>query len=90
MNILSDFQKQHPNVSISLITGTSPKLLEMVQKYMLDAAFITGQIKSNLIEVEYTIQDVVSIMTKSGVKAEQTPKTRQYFLKDAQLLNNGL
>ncbi|WP_117170100.1 LysR family transcriptional regulator substrate-binding protein [Paraliobacillus sediminis] len=46
MNILSDFQKQHPNVSISLITGTSPKLLEMIQKYKLDAPFITGQTKN--------------------------------------------
>lgn len=79
MNILSDFQKQHPNVSISLITGTSPKLLEMVQKYKLDAAFITGQIKSNLIQVEYTIQDVVSLITKRGVEAEQRPKTWAVF-----------
>ncbi|WP_062051054.1 LysR substrate-binding domain-containing protein [Bacillus sp. JCM 19034] len=79
MNILSDFKKQHPNVSISLITGTSPKLLEMIQKYKLDAAFITGQTKSNLIEVEYTIQDVVSLITKRGVKPEQTPKTWAVF-----------
>ncbi|WP_183041262.1 LysR family transcriptional regulator [Salipaludibacillus neizhouensis] len=79
MNILSDFQKQHPNVSISLITGTSPKLLEMIQKYKLDAAFITGQTQTNLFEIEYTIQDVVSLVTKRGVKAEQTSKTWAVF-----------
>ncbi len=79
MNILSDFQKQHSNVSISLITGTSPKLLEMIQKYKLDAAFITGQTKTNTFEIEYTIQDVVSLITKKGVKAEQTPKTWAVF-----------
>lgn len=79
MDILSDFQKQHPNVSISLITGTSPKLLEMIQKYKLDAAFITNQSKSHLIEIEYTIQDVVSLITKRGVKAKQTPETWAVF-----------
>ncbi|SDM43579.1 LysR family transcriptional regulator [Sediminibacillus halophilus] len=79
MNILSDFQVQYPNVSISLITGTSPKLLEMIQKYKLDAAFITGQTKPDFIEIEYTIQDVVSLITKKDFKTEQTPKTWAVF-----------
>lgn len=79
MNILADFQKQHPSVSISLITGTSPELLEKVLKYKLDAAFVTGQAKSDLIDIEYTIQDVVSLITKNGTQIDQETKTWTVF-----------
>lgn len=79
MDILSDFHKQHPDASISLITGTSPKLLELIQKHKLDAAFITNQPKSDLIEIEYTIQDTVCLITKSGVMAKEKPQTWAVF-----------
>lgn len=63
MGILSDFQQKYANVSVSLNTGTSPKLLEQVQKYKLDVAFVTGEVNERNISVEYTIEDVVSVIT---------------------------
>ncbi|RKL64852.1 LysR family transcriptional regulator [Salipaludibacillus neizhouensis] len=70
MSILSDFQQNYANVSLSLNTGTSPKLLEQVQKYQLDAAFVTGEVKATNVSVEYTIEDIVSVITSKSKQEE--------------------
>lgn len=64
MNILSDFQLQYPDVSLSLITGTSSELLAKVLNYQLDGAFITGDIKSPQLICEYTMQEQVKLLTQ--------------------------
>lgn len=79
MNSLSDFQQDYANVSLSLNTGTSPYLLEQVQKYKLDAAFVTGEVKAKNIAVEYKIEDTVCLVTSRRRKKEAFPQTWAVF-----------
>lgn len=79
MSILSDFQQDYSNVSLSLNTGTSPKLSEQVQKYQLDAAFVTGEVNERKVSIEYTIEDTVAVIRNKGVEEKAFPETWAVF-----------
>jgi DNA-binding transcriptional LysR family regulator len=64
MNALSDFQTQYPRVSLSILTGTSSELLSKVHNHQLDGAFVTGEIHSPHLIMEYRVQDEIKILTK--------------------------
>jgi len=65
MESLAEFKKEHPNVSVSLITGTSPELQEKVLKYKIDAAFVTGDSRVDALEYEFCIVDEVALVSKT-------------------------
>jgi DNA-binding transcriptional LysR family regulator len=71
LNVLSDFQTRYPQVSLSLVTGTSPELRAKVLNYELDGAFVTGDIDSPMLFPEYEIRDVVGLVMRNG--RENTP-----------------
>ncbi|WP_145019068.1 LysR family transcriptional regulator [Paenibacillus sp. Y412MC10] len=63
MNVLSDFQSCYPEVSLSLVTGTSSELLSMVMDRRLDGAFVTGDIPPSQLVFEYTVKDEIMLVT---------------------------
>ncbi|MDF2960461.1 MAG: LysR family transcriptional regulator [Paenibacillus sp.] len=69
MNALSDFQTRHPNVSLSLSTGSSQDLLSKVLNRQLDGAFVTGDIQSPPLIFEYTVQDEIILLTQKAGEA---------------------
>ncbi|MCR2804013.1 LysR family transcriptional regulator [Paenibacillus soyae] len=56
---LSDFQSKYPEVSLSLVTGTSPQNYAKVQNRELDGAFCTGEYDLSQVQVAYEIQEEV-------------------------------
>ncbi|WP_372663410.1 LysR family transcriptional regulator [Cohnella sp.] len=64
---LSEFQRRYPEVSLSLITGTSPQNYEKVLNRQLDGAFFTGDFNMSALEVEAEIRDEVVLLTTSEV-----------------------
>jgi LysR family transcriptional regulator, cell division regulator len=63
MHALSEFQTEHPRVSLSLSTGHSQQLLSKVFNHELDGAFVTGPIQSSQLIFDYTVQDEVVLLT---------------------------
>lgn len=61
---LSDYQTMYPDVSLSLLTGSSPQLISQVLNYQLDGAFVTGSLPPKVV-AEYVEQDEVKLLTKS-------------------------
>ncbi|MFE6079045.1 LysR family transcriptional regulator [Paenibacillus sp. NPDC057886] len=65
MEILNEYQVTYPEVSISLVNATSPKLLrKKIQEYEIDGAFISGACVKEGLKVEYEMQDTVHILSK--------------------------
>ncbi|WP_413374651.1 LysR family transcriptional regulator [Paenibacillus taichungensis] len=65
MEILNEYQVTYPEVSISLVNATSPKLLrKKIQEYEIDGAFISGACVKEGLKVEYEMQDTVHIISK--------------------------
>ncbi|MFZ4453290.1 LysR family transcriptional regulator [Salibacterium aidingense] len=64
MNTIFHFQKQFPQVSLSLTTGSSQDLHSQVLNHQLDGAFVTDDIKSPLLVCEYTVKDEIVLLTK--------------------------
>lgn len=73
LQVLSDFQARYPQVSLSLVTGTSPDLRAKVLNHELDGAFVTGDIGSPLLVSEYEIRDVVGLVTHGGGEDAPAP-----------------
>ncbi|GIO96139.1 HTH-type transcriptional regulator CzcR [Paenibacillus lautus] len=61
---LSDYQTMYPDVTLSLLTGSSSELIAQVLNYQLDGAFVTGNIPPKLV-AEYVEEDEVKLLTKS-------------------------
>lgn len=77
MRALSAFQTEYPDVSMSLLTGTSSELLAKVMNHQLDGAFVTGKIESDKIVIEYMEQDELQLLTqKAGDAYPDLAKTR--------------
>lgn len=65
IEILNEYQMTYPNVSISLVNATSPKVLRhKIQSSELDGAFISGACVKEGLKVEYEMQDTVHIISK--------------------------
>ncbi|KOY17240.1 LysR family transcriptional regulator [Paenibacillus xylanivorans] len=65
MEILNEYQVTYPEVSISLVNATSPKVLrKKIQEYVIDGAFISGACVKEGLKVEYEMQDTVHIISK--------------------------
>jgi len=65
MEILNEYQVAYPEVSISLVNATSPKVLrKKIQEYEIDGAFISGACVKEGLKVEYEMQDTVHIISK--------------------------
>lgn len=65
MEILNEYQVTYPEVSISLVNATSPKVLrKKIQEYEIDGAFISGTCVKEGLKVEYEMQDTVHIISK--------------------------
>jgi LysR family transcriptional regulator, cell division regulator len=61
---LSDYQTMYPDVTLSLLTGSSSELIAQVLNYQLDGAFVTGNIPPKLV-ADYVEEDEVKLLTKS-------------------------
>ncbi|MGG4091033.1 LysR family transcriptional regulator [Paenibacillus lautus] len=61
---LSDYQTMYPEVTLSLLTGSSSELIAQVLNYQLDGAFVTGNIPPKLV-ADYVEEDEVKLLTKS-------------------------
>lgn len=61
---LSDYQTMYPDVTLSLLTGSSSELIAQVSNYRLDGAFVTGNIPPKLV-ADYVEEDEVKLLTKS-------------------------
>ncbi|WP_028608628.1 LysR family transcriptional regulator [Paenibacillus harenae] len=66
---LSDFQKKHPEVALSLVTGTSPQNYEKVLNRKLDGAFFTGEFDLAPLKVAHEIREEVLLLTNADGKA---------------------
>ncbi|MDQ0061642.1 LysR family transcriptional regulator [Paenibacillus harenae] len=66
---LSDFQKKHPEVALSLVTGTSPQNYEKVLNRELDGAFFTGEFDLAPLKVAHEIREEVILLTNAAGKA---------------------
>ncbi|UNK17047.1 LysR family transcriptional regulator [Paenibacillus sp. N3/727] len=64
MNILSDFQAQYPNVSLSILVGSSAELLTKVLDYQLDGAFVIGDVNSPKLTTEYMEDNELRLLTQ--------------------------
>ena len=65
IEILNEYQVRYPNVSISLVNATSPKVLRhKIEASELDGAFISGACVKEGLKVEYEMQDTVHIISK--------------------------
>ncbi|WP_440115563.1 LysR family transcriptional regulator [Paenibacillus sp. QZ-Y1] len=65
MEMLNEYQVSYPEVSISLVNATSPKVLrKKIQDYEIDGAFISGACVKEGLKVEYEMQDTVHIISK--------------------------
>lgn len=65
IEILNEYQMTYPDVSISLVNATSPKVLRhKIQSSELDGAFISGACVKEGLKVEYEMQDTVHIISK--------------------------
>lgn len=64
MDILNEYQVMYPDVSISLINATSPKLLKKVQDHEIHGAFISGNFNECGLKVEYQMEDTVHLISK--------------------------
>ncbi|MFC0216533.1 LysR substrate-binding domain-containing protein [Paenibacillus chartarius] len=63
IHALSVFQRKYPEVSLSLVNGTSPKNYEMVLDRQLDGAFLTGEYDISSLQVAYEIEEEVLLLT---------------------------
>ncbi|PYI52172.1 LysR family transcriptional regulator [Paenibacillus flagellatus] len=63
MNALAEFQTRYPDVSLSLVTGTSSELLAQVLDRRLDGAFVTGDVDSPKIVREYMERDEIVLLS---------------------------
>ncbi|MGO4789576.1 LysR family transcriptional regulator [Paenibacillus sp. 2KB_20] len=61
---LSDYQTMYPEVTLSLLTGSSSELIAQVLNYQLDGAFVTGNIPPKLV-ADYVEKDEVKLLIKS-------------------------
>ncbi|MGC6590198.1 LysR family transcriptional regulator [Paenibacillus sp. Dod16] len=61
---LSDYQTMYPDVTLSLLTGSSSELITQVLNYQLDGAFVTGNIPPKLV-ADYIEEDEVKLLTSS-------------------------
>ncbi|MEW9700490.1 LysR family transcriptional regulator [Paenibacillus sp. SI8] len=63
---LSDFKSKYPEVSLSIITGTSPQNYEKVLNRQLDGAFFTGEFDLSTLQVAHELREEVFLLTASG------------------------
>ncbi|QYR23156.1 LysR family transcriptional regulator [Paenibacillus sp. sptzw28] len=70
---LSKFQRQYPEVALSLVPGTSPQNYENVLSRQLDGAFFTGDFDTSALEVEVEIQDQVVLLTAAENETSEYP-----------------
>lgn len=66
INLLADFQTQYPEVSLTFLTGTPSDLLDKVYNYEVDAAFLTGILPSTQINIDYSIQDELVMLSNES------------------------
>ncbi|MFE5318970.1 LysR family transcriptional regulator [Paenibacillus sp. NPDC056579] len=63
MRALSSFQSRHPEVSLTLLTGPSGDLLDMVLSHKLDGAFVTGDYPPAKLLCEHATRDELRLLT---------------------------
>ncbi|WP_163853089.1 LysR family transcriptional regulator [Paenibacillus elgii] len=73
IHALSEFQRKYPEVSLSLINGTSSQNYEMVLDRRLDGAFLTGQYDISPLQVAYEIQEEVFLLASALRKEGFSP-----------------
>lgn len=67
MQILAHYQSRYPQVTLTLITGQSFELLDKVLNYQLDGAFLTGDIQSSNLSIEYQAEDELKWLGQAEV-----------------------
>ncbi|MEF3302072.1 LysR family transcriptional regulator [Paenibacillus sp. GYB003] len=72
MNAIAEFQSRYPDVSLSLVTGTSSELLTQVLDRRLDGAFVTGDVDSSVLVREYAERDEI-VLLSGGDPSEPYP-----------------
>lgn len=68
MELLSNYQTEYPNVSLTLVTGLSTDLLDKLLSYKLDGAFLVGELPSSGVIVEYQSKDELKWLSHTASK----------------------
>lgn len=69
---LAQYHKTHPEVTLSLQTGTTPSNIEMVLSHAIDLAFVAGPVNHpELEQIAFKNEDLVLVTgnTEEGVKS---------------------
>ncbi len=75
MKLLSAYQAQYEQVSFHFVTGHSDELMEKVNNYELDAAFVTEDLTATSFAVDYIQTDEIVLL--SGRKLDEASLLRQ-------------
>ncbi|MFD0694519.1 LysR family transcriptional regulator [Paenibacillus sp. GCM10027628] len=73
IHALSEFQNKYPEVSLSLVTGTSPQNYEKLLNRQLDGAFFTGEFDLSMLQIAHEIQDEAVLLTAGSDNEPQIP-----------------
>jgi len=69
MDTLYEYQTRYPDVSLTLLTGTTDELLARVLDDRLDGAFVSGDVATSRVAIEYTKRDELRVLTRGGTAA---------------------
>lgn len=63
MNLIASYQSRYEEVSLSLETGNSLELMEKVENYELDAAFVTGELSNTNFLTDFLLTDEIVLLS---------------------------
>ncbi|UUZ85783.1 LysR family transcriptional regulator [Paenibacillus sp. P26] len=66
--LLAAYHKRYPEVSLSLMTGPSPQLIEQVLRYELDGAFVTGPVEHDDLVQLPAFTEELAIVSEPGLE----------------------
>jgi len=72
--VLSQFHELYPDVSIELVTGSTSRLLDMVQRYEVDAAFISEPFHAPELAVQEAFDEELVIIAARSATDVLDPK----------------
>lgn len=73
---IAEYHRQYPQVEITLKTGTTAELRQMVLDYMLDGAFVGGAVEHTAIEQEQIFEEEMVLLSQEGGSGLDDPKVR--------------
>lgn len=72
LNLISAYQRQYDRVSLRLETGHASELLQKLRNAELDAAFITGNLASGHLTIDYQLTDELVLLSGKKLDGSET------------------